>query len=187
MPTDTTREQLNAMLQNLLADRMGLKVHWASNEITMYDLVVAKGGPKLKVAAPDSPAGGGDASRAGPPRVGTHGFPIPPSGNAEWFAQMPDGRVGMRAHAQTVPELVKQIALNGPINDATGLTGKYDYTLFYSMPATLSAINPTSTAEPNGPSIFEAVQEQLGLEIKKVRRPAQVLFVDHVNKQPTEN
>ena len=52
MPVDTTREQFNVMLQNLLADRLGLKVHWASKEIEMYALVVAKGGPKFKLAAP---------------------------------------------------------------------------------------------------------------------------------------
>src|SRR5579862_2894913 len=46
MPVDTTREQFNVMLQNLLADRIGLKVHWATQQIETYALAVAKGGPK---------------------------------------------------------------------------------------------------------------------------------------------
>lgn len=50
-----------------------------------------------------------------------------------------------------------------------------------------AALNPLSTAEPNGPSIFDAVQDQLGLKIEKTRDPVQVLVVDHVDKKPTEN
>ena len=53
MPVDTTRQQFNVMLQNLLADRFGLKVHWVNKDIDMYALLVAKSGSKLKPAAPD--------------------------------------------------------------------------------------------------------------------------------------
>ena len=181
MPVDTTREQFNVMLQNLLADRLGLKVHWASKAIETYSLVVAKGGPKLKPAAPDSPQASDDSS--------LNGFPIPPAGNGSWFAQMPDGKIGMRGHNQTIPELIGEIGgrtLNGPLTDATGLTGKYDYTVFWSMSANIAALNPMSAAEPDGPSIFDAVQDQLGLKIEKTRGPVQVLVVDHVDKKPTE-
>lgn len=188
MPVDTTREQFNLMLQNLLADRLGLKVHWASKIIEVYDLVVAKGGPKLDPAAPDSHRGSDDASKDGsPPKMRLDGFPVPPPGNASWFAQTPDGKVGMRRHNETISELVKEINLDGPLTDSTGLTGKYDFTLFWSMSATIAAINPLSVLEADAPSIFDAVREQLGLEIKKTRRPAQVLVVDHVDKKPTEN
>ena len=182
MPVDTTREQFNMMLQNLLADRLGLKVHWTSKAIDGYDLVVAKGGPKLKPAAPDSPQGN-DGLRP-------DGFPVPPPGNGSWFAQAPDGKVGMRGHNQTISELIGEIGprtLNGPLTDATGLTGKYDYTIFWSMRAQTAALNPLAAGEPDGPSIFDAVQDQLGLEIRKSRHPAQVLVVDHVDKKPTEN
>ena len=48
MPVDTTRAQFNVMLQNLLVDRLGLKVHWITKDIDTYVLTVAKGGPKLK-------------------------------------------------------------------------------------------------------------------------------------------
>jgi uncharacterized protein (TIGR03435 family) len=192
MPVDTTREQFNAMLQNLLADRLGLKVHWASKAIESYSLVVAKGGPKLKPAEPDSPQQSADASKNGdpsPPGIRFNGFPIPPAGNGSWFIQMPGGKIGMRGHNQTIPELIGEIGgrtLNGPLTDATGLTGKYDYTLFWSMTAQTSALNPLA-AEADGPSIFDAVQDQLGLKIEKTRGPVQVLVVDHVDNKPTEN
>jgi uncharacterized protein (TIGR03435 family) len=193
MPVDTTREQFNVMLQNLLADRLGLKVHWASKAIETYSLVVAKGGPKLKPAEPDSPQESDDASKNGNPSptgIRLNGFPIPPAGNGSWFAQMPDGKIGMREHNQTIPELIGEIGprtLGGPLTDATGLTGKYDYTIFWSMSANSAALNPMSAAEPEGPSIFDAVQDQLGLKIEKTRVPVQVLVVDHVDKKPTEN
>lgn len=93
----------------------------------------------------------------------------------------------MRGHNRTIPELMREISLNGPLTDATGLTGKYDYTLFWSMEANLAAVNPMLTAAPDGPSIFDAVQEQLGLKIEGRRSPAQVLVVDHVDNKPTDN
>jgi uncharacterized protein (TIGR03435 family) len=186
MPADTTREKFNVMLQNLLADRLGLKVHWVSKPVETYSLVVAKGGPKLKPAEPDSPQESSDASKV----VRLNGFPIPPAGNGSWFAQTPDGKIGMRGHNQTIQELIGEFAprtLNGPLTDATGLTGKYDYTLFWSMSANSAALNPMSAAEPDGPNIFDAVQDQLGLKIEKTRGQVQVLVVDRVEKKPTEN
>jgi uncharacterized protein (TIGR03435 family) len=192
MPVDTTREQFNVMLQNLLADRLGLKVHWATQQIDLYALVVTKGGPKLKPAAPDSPQASDDAAKDGnPDRVGSNGFPIPPPGNAPWVGAAPGGKMGMRGHNETVAELAKAIGprtLGSPLADATGLTGKYDYTLFWSIPATDAARRGTpAAADLDGPSIFDAVQDELGLKIEKRKGPVQMLVVDHVEKKPREN
>jgi len=189
MPVDTTREQFNVMLQNLLADRLGLKVHWATQQIDMYTLVVAKGGPKLKLAAPDPPQGSGDAY-AFPQKVGSDGFPIPPPGNGDWMGGAPGGKMALRGHNETSAEIARAIgmrAIGVPVTDATGLTGKYDYTIFWSTSATAAARGVTTPAdEPDGPSIFDAV-EQLGLKIEKRKGPVQMLVVDHVEKKPTEN
>ena len=192
MPVDTTREQFNVMLQNLLADRLGLRVHWANKEIDMYALVVAKGGPKLKLAAPDSPQGDDDASKnGGPDRVGSDGFPIPPPGNRAWRGAVPGGKIGLRGHNETTAELAGEIGpgtLDAPLTDATGLAGRYDYTIFWSSTATDAVLRGTPvTDEPDGPSIFDAVQDQLGLKIEKRRGPVQMLVVDHVERKPTEN
>jgi len=192
MPVDTTREQFNVMLQNLLADRLGLKVHWATQQIEIYALVVTKGGPKFKLAAPDSPQANDDASKNdNPDRVGSNGFPIPPPGNAPWVGAAPGGKMGMRGHNATVAELASAIGprtLGSPLVDATGLTGKYDYTVFWSTTATDAARRGTAPIDdPDGPSIFDAVQDQLGLKIEKRKGPVQVLVVDHVEKKPTEN
>lgn len=192
MPVDTTREQFNVMLQNLLTDRLGLKVHWATQQIEMYALVVAKGGPKFKAAAPGSPQASDDSSKnGGPDRIGANGFPIPPPGNAPWVGATPDGKMGMRGHNETTAELARAIGprtLGAPLTDATGLTGKYDYTIFWSTTATDAARRGApADDDANGPSIFDAVQEQLGLKIEKRPGPVQMLVVDHVEKKPTEN
>ena len=192
MPVDTTREQFGVMLQNLLADRLGLKVHWATRQIEMYALVVAKGGPKLKAAAPDSAQASDDASEnTNPDRIGANGFPIPPSGNAPWVGAAPGGKMGMRGHNETTAELARAIGprtLGAPLTDETGLTGKYDFTIFWSTTATDAARRGVPGADDaDGPSIFDAVQEQLGLKIEKSRGPVQMLVVDHVEKKPTEN
>ncbi len=192
MPVDTTREQFNVMLQNLLADRLGLKVHWATQQIEMYALVVAKGGPRIKAAAPDSPQASDDASKnENPDRTGSDGFPIPPAGNGPWRGAAPGGKIGMRGHNETVAELASAIAaqtLGAPLTDATGLTGRYDYTIFSSTTATDAARRGTpATDDFDRPSIFDAVQEQLGLKNEKRKGPVQMLVVDHVEKKPTEN
>ena len=190
MPVNTTREQFDVMLRNLLADRMGLTVHWATRQIEMYSLVVAKGGPKLKPAAPGSDQGNDDGCGGANCKLGADGFPIPPPGNGGWFGMAPGGKMGMRWRNQTAAEIARTIgirALGGPVTDATGLTGKYDYTVFWSSPATTAALGINPATEPDGPSIFDAVQDQLGLKIEKKKGPVQMLVVDHVEKKPAEN
>ena len=189
MPVDTTREQFNVMLQNLLADRFGLKVHWATKDIDMYALVVAKRGSKLKPAA-DSPLATEDSKRSGPPKLGSDGFPVPPPGNGPWIGAGAAGKMGMRGHNETVAELARAIGirtLDGPLMDATGLTGKYDYTVFWSMQASSAALRGTPLDQPDGPSIFDAVEDQLGLKIERRKGPVQMLVVDHIETKPTEN
>ena len=192
MPVNTTREQFNVMLQNLLANRLGLKAHWTTQQIDMYALVLAKGGPKLKLAAPDLPQASNDTSEAGQPdRVGPNGFPIPPPGNGPWRGAEPGGKIGLRGHNETAAELAMAIGsgtLGAPLTDATGLTGRYDYTIFWSTTATDAERRGTSiNGETDGPSVFDAVQDQLGLKIEKRRGPVQMLVVDHIEKKPTEN
>lgn len=196
MPATTTREQFNVMLQNLLADRLGLKVHWATKDMDTYTLVVAKGGPKFKPASPDSPQpdstqGSGDGSRSGSPiKMGAEGFPIPPPGNGAWLGQSPDLKATMRGHNETVAEMaraISRLSLGGALTDATGLMGKYDYTIFWSMQATMDVVSGRPPLDPDGLNVFDAIQEQLGLKIEKKKGPVQVLVVDHVEKKPTEN
>ena len=78
-------------------------------------------------------------------------------------------------------------ALGRPLTDATGLTRKYDYTVFWSAQATTDVLSGRPPLDPDGLTIFEAVEDQLGLKIEKRKGPVQILVVDHVEKKPTEN
>jgi uncharacterized protein (TIGR03435 family) len=194
MPVDTTAEQFHAMLQNLLAERFHLKVHWVTRQIDMYELVVAKGGPKLKEGAPDpAPSGDDSSSRSkdnfAPLKRGPDGYPTPPPGNQRSMAIM-GSKAFMRGHNETAAQMADQFSgqIGSPVTDATGLTGKYDYTIYWSTSATRALSATASTAaEPDGPSLFQALQEQLGLKLQGKKGPVQVLVVDHVDTTPSEN
>ena len=95
--------------------------------------------------------------------------------------------VGTMRRRRSWPRRLAMRTLGGPLTDATGLTGKYDYTIFWSAPATMLRSREAPALDPDGPSIFDAVQEQLGLKIEKRKGPVQLLVVDHVEKKPTEN
>jgi len=201
MPTDTTKEQFKAMLQNLLAERFDLKVHWEERQMETYELVLDKSGPKLKDAVADTPSDVGDApprpaGPPGPPARAPDGFPIPPPGNQSWMVIM-SGKAAMRGHNETAAEMASKFSgqLGHPVTDGTGLTGRYDYTLYWSVSATRGMPAPTpssadggirTTDDMDGPSLFTAIQ-RLGLRLQAKKGQVEVLVVDHVQKTPTEN
>jgi len=113
VPDGTTKEQYRLMLQNLLAERFKLSLHRDKKEVQMYDLVVAKGGPKLKESVEGQ--GQGDAALSGRPMI-------------------PDDWQFIRGTKQTTEFLAARLAghLQAPVTDSTGLRGAYDYTLSWS-------------------------------------------------------
>lgn len=150
--------ELRLMLQDLLAARFGLRVHREQKTASVYELVVAKGGPKLP---PDKT----DKLTASYPR--------------ETFPRVVDGsfvftNTSMREFAQQLTEL-RGIEL--PVVDRTGIPGVYDITLKSAAAA---------VRDPNGPSLLTLIHEQLGLKLVSARDPIEVLVVDHV-EQPTAN
>jgi uncharacterized protein (TIGR03435 family) len=184
MPPDTTKEQFQAMLQNLLVERFHLAVHHETRNFPAYELVLDKGGPKMKEAthvADDSPA------PAGPVTLVLH-----------------SGMGDIKMKEQTTEELAKQLGMelvnaqriatqvmNSPtprVMDKTGLTGKYTFTLEFSLPGP-----PGFTPEPNSPAadlpdLLVALREQLGLRLNQTAGvPVDVIVVDTVDKVPVAN
>jgi uncharacterized protein (TIGR03435 family) len=156
-------ERMRLMLQSLLAERFKLAVHWDTKEEQVYELGIAKGGPKLKEV---------DANNTGAARM-----------------QVALGHfVGT---AQPISQLVRNLSqrLGRPVIDKTALTGRYDFELTYTpdpgqMPAGGQPLPPGAPPlpDPNGPSIFAALEEHLGLKLQSTKGPVRVLAIDHAEK-----
>jgi bla regulator protein blaR1 len=153
--------QLRLMLQSLLAERFKLAVHRETREQQVYDLVLDKGGTKMK-----------DSNVAPGQQQGLRG-----------------GRGEITGMAAPVPLLVNFLSqqLGRSVIDRTGLTGKYDFTLKWT-PDPGAAAGPKGgddTAPPvdvSGPSIFTALQTDLGLKLQSAKGPVEMLVIDSVEK-----
>jgi uncharacterized protein (TIGR03435 family) len=163
----TQRAMLRTMMQTMLADRCKLAVHRASREVAVYSLVVGKGGPKLKEAVPGDPHPGAVQIPGGGEFLGNDG-----SGNAAFY----DAPV--RALAVVLSNLAER-----PVEDKTGLTGRYDM-VFRRPRAGAPSTEPDSASNP-APSIFEVV-EGFGLKLEPAKSSVETLVIDHVEK-PSEN
>ena len=169
------------MLQNLLVERFKLAYHREKKEVPAYGLVVAKGGPKFKESVPAPPPEDSDQPPAKPTPMKRDeaGYPILPAGRDSTMAIM-NGFASQRFGDATMEDLAMHLGfqLHAPVADATGLKGKYDFSLRWvtdRMP------------EESGPNLLRAVQEQLGLKLEPRKTPIDVVVVDHCEKTPTEN
>jgi uncharacterized protein (TIGR03435 family) len=193
VPDGATKEQFAEMLQNMLIDRFGLKTHHESREITRYELVVAKGGLKLKEAS-ETPA---SAPPPGPGRAGKiefdkDGYPMLERGRPGMI--MMNGRARLFNPGMTMERLAGQLSgqLGKPVADMTGLKGKYDIGLYWSaeqMRAGAPGLGPSSAAPEfdSGPTLERAIQDQLGLRLEAKKGSVDFLVVDHMEKLPTDN
>ena len=153
------------MLQTLLAERFQLKFHREQRERSVYALVVAKGGPKLKVADANEKQGSGCE------RLGYCSF-----------------------HRDSLPHFARWMGfavLDRPVVDKTGLAGEFDFTLRWTPDETqfagMGVHVPPPVDNPNAPpGLYTAIQEQLGLRLVAQKIPTEVLVIDHAER-PTEN
>jgi uncharacterized protein (TIGR03435 family) len=156
---EDTPARMTAMLRDVLADRFKLKFHRETKQLPVYELIVGKNGPKLSDAGP--------ATKGKEPR----------------FAPAAGRLVGSN---QTMPALAGVLTrgLRRRVLDRTGLKGHYDFVLQWTPDENQTPpIRPSPTPpDPNGPSIFTAIQEQLGLQLKSARGPVEVLVIDYAEK-----
>jgi uncharacterized protein (TIGR03435 family) len=185
MNRDGQQQQFRLMLQSMLADRFKLQVSRATKDASVFALVVAKGGPKLKEAQPADP-------QAGPPPPLTIGGPgsLPTPAPGQSFMITRDGLTTMRANAQPITGLVNQLSgmLGRQVLDQTGLKGTYEYTLEFSPQSAMPM--PPGMGDTSGDSaatsIFTALQEQLGLKLDTTKAPVDTITIEHI-EEPTEN
>jgi uncharacterized protein (TIGR03435 family) len=164
--------QMGEMAQKLLADRFALKFHHEQREIAAYIITVAGSGPKMNKTAlgPNDHRQGFSPRRSGDLVV--HNL------------DMAEFAIGMQSYV-----------MDKPVVDHTGLTDKYDFTLKwtpddsqFAQSRDVDAVTPPGAGDnPNAPpSLYTAVQEQLGLKIEEGKTMVDVIVIDHIEK-PSPN
>jgi len=171
--TSFTLDQYRQMLQLLLAERFQLTVHRETKEMPVYALVPAKGGPKLSPADPKACVVMGP--NAPPPPARAPNEPAPMAcGTFFTGPNSLDGRTLSPAGLANTLSII----VGRPVIDKTGLAGTFDIHLEFTPEGTsLTAQNAT-----DDPSIFTAIQQQLGLRLESQKAPGEVLVIDHVEK-----
>jgi len=175
LPQNTPSDRIPLMLQALLAERFRLVVRRDSRITRVYALVPAKGGPKLKKSEAE------DSASQGRNPTPVSSAPI---------IMRPNGAFGIccgRAHLRTSMEgfaLMLSAETDRPVRDETGIQGVYDILLDWTPEAAAPQSGRDTVEAPaaTGPSIYTAVQEQLGLRLEPGSVPLDYLVIDHVEK-----
>jgi uncharacterized protein (TIGR03435 family) len=163
---EASEAQMRLMLQSLLVDRFKLTIHRETKTGTVYNLVIAKGGHKLEEVSSDNYSD--DLRAGGGGRVITDQL------------TMRDLAVELAGQVQT------------PVIDMTGLKGAYKFRLVWTpdqfrlQGKGRDADNGEPGIDASGPTLFTALQEQLGLKLEKANGPVEYLVLDSAEK-PSEN
>jgi uncharacterized protein (TIGR03435 family) len=144
------------MLQRLLEDRFHLKLHYEQRAMPLFEMTVAKGGVKMKNAHPVDP------------EVGSMGVST--------------GKMNGENVPMAFIPVIFAMELERPVEDKTATEGNFDFDLHWTP---MDAAKDNG-AEDSGPSIYTAVQEQMGLKLQPGKGPVWVIVVDHA-EMPSEN
>jgi uncharacterized protein (TIGR03435 family) len=164
-----TREQRDSMLLPMLADRFHVKAHTEVKTLSVFNLVVAKDGPKFKLNPP--------------PPVD----PDNPQKGREGRGNININNDDLTATAISLSSFAETLAgqLNHTVIDKTGLTGDYDFKLKWTPEEQANSTADNGTTD-RPPDLFTALQEQLGLKLEATKGPVTTLVVDHA-EQPSPN
>jgi uncharacterized protein (TIGR03435 family) len=197
-PDDTPPGSLNVLLLNLLKDRFQLTTHLETRDLPIFNLVMARTdgrpGPDLKPTSAECQAviaerlAAFKAAAPGSPPPQPASFPGPNDPLPCGFMSIPPGRAAAsgRPIAQLIPTLGDLVGR--PVVDKTGLPGLYDFTLTYAPTGRAAGPfgalpgAPEPIVNPDVPSLFTALQEQLGLKLEPGRGPVEVVVIDRFEK-----
>jgi uncharacterized protein (TIGR03435 family) len=163
-PPNTPTDTLRVMLQPLLAERFKLAIHTEQRPTPVYALIVAKGGSKLQAAAGSSP-----------PKCA-------PGQGVEGQNHTVCTNFTMADLAEWLPTRLAPSFIDRPVVNLTGIQGAYDIRLDW-VPRPLSEISDA----PAGPTVFDALEKQLGLKLEDRKQPMPVIVIDHIEQVPAEN
>ena len=216
IPEGATPEQFFVMLQSFPKDRFGLACHFDQKEMQGYQLIVAKNGPLMNPSkespmAPEAEASAAYAHGEGQHSGGGHGAGGWNGATDRKGLTFFNGSARYRGDHQTTQELAQILAdqVMKPVEDRTGLTGKYDISVSWAGESPYSANRPPSFAGgaghdhggggggdnpatgldgTTGPGLFDALQTQLGLKlVAAAKSKARILVIDHFAKAPASN
>jgi uncharacterized protein (TIGR03435 family) len=165
---DDRRTARQHMLQALVLDRLKMTIHRETKELPIYSLVIGKGGQKLQETKPSAP-----------------GVPVPRGGVSVRTSRTGNGPITLTVLHCTNTELPGVFVphVGRTVIDKTGLTSVYDFTLqFMPDDAAVAPGAGSSVPDPTVPSIFTAIQEQLGLKLESGKGPVEVIVIDHVER-----
>jgi uncharacterized protein (TIGR03435 family) len=174
-PDQTVPNPLMLMVQSLIEDRFQLKMHRETKDMPVYELVIEKAGSKMKLSEDQTLP------------------PLPQPGVPLTRGLMRVGRGSLGDNGIFFRNLVQVLSqqLGRTIIDKTDLKGLYDIKLKWTPelgqgPVALGGADAPPPPDTSAPSIFTALQEQLGLKLESAKGPVEVLVIDSVQK-PSEN
>jgi uncharacterized protein (TIGR03435 family) len=188
---DGPPRDLLLMIRSLLEERFKLKAHLETRELPVYELVVARAdgklGPQLRPSTVDCDALTAARRAGGPPPALQPNEP-PPCGAMRGPGRVLAGGLPMQRFATMLTNILA--VGSGPaaegrlVIDKTGLAGRFAFTLTWTPEQMPTATPPAGVPpiDPNGPSFFTALQEQLGLKLESARGPADVVVIDSVER-----
>lgn len=201
LPAGASQDRIPEMLQTLLEERFKLQTHRDTKDHAIYAMVAAKGGPKLtpaEIATEATPDPSPDGGKNGPPRTGPAGPP-----RAGMMMQVDPAGVHLKAPSATLGMLAEMISrfTERPVVDMTGIEGRYNFDLVFA-PETMRGMRvamggpmppppggehaPADAPAEKGASIYESVG-RYGLKLEPKKGPLEMLVVDHIEREPTEN
>ena len=199
VPRGASKEQFRTMLQNLLADRFNLIVHRGKKETRVYDLVIAKSGPKLKQSSESQieemieggPNHATSAKGAQVSDIDKDGYPVLTS-DCSHCVKMANGKIAVRLDRAGIGDFIEFVAgqLGQPVFDRTNLQGKYDIKLRFDTmerPQTSPMTQPPTVADDLGLPIAGAIESQLGLRLEARRGDVDAIIVDKAERIPAVN
>jgi len=181
------------MVQSLLADRFKLALHRETKEMPVYALTVAKGGPKLQRIRQGDCVPRQLVATSGSQPLTQRDKPLCGASNGIWGTGTANTLKATWSLSLSEFCDILSPLLDRPVIDRTGITGMVKFTMVFAAtqtaPGPPSAVVPdtTTAALPSGaPSIFTAIQEQVGLKLEPTTGPLEVFVVDHIER-PSEN
>ena len=162
----------------MLQDRFRLKAHHEQRQLPVYELTLANGQSKMK--AVDAPTPGVEEAEGPPPQPCRDG--LLPANFKPRASRVFVNSCAIVGSAVPITQLIYVLSqrLDRPVIDKTNLKGLFDFRLEFAP------VQPFAPSDDPRPSVFAAIQEQLGLRLVSTRGPVDVVVIDSIQK-PTEN